>query len=136
MTLSAAKDIQPARFPGLSVVRVSDILVFILLIGFSLQGIVAQTHIHGAAVHGVPAIESLSIPVPETRHDSDSPRDDEAHCLLCQIATLATGLSLPTTAGMPVAVQILLGVMAILSSQMFIVRAVGHEGRQRAPPHR
>lgn len=133
--LSAARALRPARFPGLSTVRGPSILAFVLLIAFFLQGLVAQTHIHGVRPVGSPAIGSISIAVAGPSDESGLPSDDdEAHCLLCQAGVLANGLSVPIAVGLPMVIRILLGVMTIRSPPIFIVRPIGHASRQRAPP--
>jgi len=131
---SAARLIRPARRPGFSVIRGRIVLVFLLVIAFSLQGLVAQTHIHGAHPAGRPVVDGLATAIVGTSDQSGLPTDDEEHCLLCQAVALSTGLSTPTAGGMPMPVQVLLGIMALLSAHALLVRPLGHGWRQRAPP--
>ena len=131
---SAARLLRPARCPGFSIIRGRTVLVFLLLIAFSLQGVVAQTHIHGAHPGGLPVVDGLSTAIAGASDQSGLPSDDEEHCLLCQAVALSSGLSTPAAGGMPLLVQLLLGVMALLSAHALLVRALGHEWHQRAPP--
>jgi hypothetical protein len=110
-------------------------MAFFLLIAFSFQSYVAQTHIHGAVSIDRQVAGYLTTSVADARHDPGLPSDDDqADCLLCQAVAHAHAFSTPILSALALPVQSVLAVVAPLYGQAASVRFVGHGWQGRAPP--
>jgi hypothetical protein len=110
-------------------------ITFFVLLAFTLQTYVIQTHIHGMAGFGVAAVK-LDLgksAAREQRPDKLPPANDPANCPICQ-EILHTGYYVtPSVAVLPlpaVAVSIAPTVIDILTA----VEAHSHSWKSRAPP--
>ena len=137
MRLSAIRSIHAGSSPsGSPAAWGRNLIALFLLIAFSFQSYVAQTHIHGAVSIDRQAAGYLASSIVEARHDPGLPSDgDEANCLLCQAVAHAHAFSTPVLSALVLPVQPVLVLVASFSSQIAIVRFIGHGWQQRAPPH-
>ena len=137
MRLSAIRSILPGSSASGSPAAWSRTLISLfLLIAFSVQTYIAQTHIHGSVSVDRLVAAYPATSVVETRHDPGLPsEDDQANCLLCQAVAHAHAFSVPVLAALSLPVQTVLAVVAPFSSRIAVVRFVGHGWQQRAPPH-
>ena len=113
-------------------------LIFAVLVAFTLQGYVFQTHIHfaseraaqpefAAAAHGATGL-------PGTHHGKLPPSDDPDNCPLCQ-EILHSGQFVAPTATALVAPSAAVSTIAIVDAELPFVLALSHSWRGRAPPH-
>ncbi len=109
-------------------------MALFLLVAFSIQSYVAQTHIHGALSIDRQVAAYPATSVADARHDPGLPSDDPADCLLCQAVAHAHAFSVPILAALALPVQSVPAVAAPLVSRITVVRFIGHGWQQRAPP--
>jgi hypothetical protein len=131
MNVSSARVGAPRRyFAG------SNALALILALTLFLQGMVTQTHIHGATFsHGLSALLakiSVGVEAPSGgKHKA--PNDDEARCPLCQAAQHAGSFVAPAAIVLLLPWQNISLVPLVLENKTHINPA-SHDWRGRAPP--
>jgi hypothetical protein len=108
-------------------------LIFAVLVAFTLQGYVFQTHIHFA--HETEAISTgVAQATTGSHHGKLPPSDDPDNCPLCQ-EILHSGQFVAPTAAALVAPSAAVSTIAIVDAELPFVLALSHSWRGRAPPH-
>jgi hypothetical protein len=115
-------------------------LVFVTLCAFILQGLVAQTHIHGAAfgsgsgLTGFLAKIAAGEEAASKKSPSNAPqKDDSLGCPFYQGGTHSGIFVAPSTAAL-VAPQLNLSFVLLATEPVAAIRPISHAWHGRAPP--
>ena len=100
-----------------------------VLVFFTFQTFITQTHVHLLPVGTAPAAELKQQPAP----DKQSPADNPANCPICQDIALAGHFTTPAIIPVPPPPLTALFAAAGFAAQGF-VSAVSHSWHGRAPP--
>ncbi len=110
----------------------SQALIFLTLIAFTLQGFVTQTHIHARPV-GAPAVVDLFDGAKDTGPGKAPVKSDESNCPLCQAFASAGHFVTPAVAA-TLQPTFAISIIALVVRATNPAPQASHAWRGRAPP--
>ena len=110
-------------------------ITFFVLLAFTLQTYVMQTHVHGMAGFGA-TVTKLALDksaAQQQRPDKLPPANDPASCPICQ-EILHTGFYVTSAAAALLLPTVVVSVAPIVIDVVRVVQAGSHSWKSRAPP--
>ena len=111
------------------------------LVAFALQSYVVQTHIHfegnsdfGFAAAGNLSPDGQTVSAQTRNHGPSLPKDDPAHCPICQ-EFLHAGQYVTPTPIIALLITVVVVPIAIIREIAVTLTPVSHDWHGRAPPH-
>lgn len=111
-----------------------QVLVFVALMAFALQGYVFQTHIHFTPGQAAQLASDVDTNTASGHHDKFPANDDPANCPICQ-EILHSGQFVTPAAQFLLPPSLAVSTIAVVDQALPHVLTPSHSWRGRAPPH-